>query len=65
MVFQLFQYNVTVVVSVLLHVFYSSFLCCSAGEGRARTDGGAWFRRGLADKGAGAGGRRGAVALGR
>ena len=35
MVFQLLQPNVAVVVSVLLHVFYSRFLCCSAGEGRA------------------------------
>ena len=33
MVFQLLQPNVAVVVSVLLHVFYFSFLCCSAGEG--------------------------------
>ena len=38
MVFQLLQPNVAVVVSVLLHVFYSSFLCCSAG-GRARRPG--------------------------
>jgi hypothetical protein len=43
MVFQLLQPNVAVVVFVLLHVFYSSFLYCSAREGRAGTDGGAWF----------------------
>ena len=38
-VFQLLQPNVVVVVFVLLHVFYSSFLCCSVGEGPARLTG--------------------------
>jgi hypothetical protein len=37
MVFRLLQPNVAVVVSV----FYSSFLCCSAGEGQVGMDGGA------------------------
>ena len=41
MVFQLLQPNVAVVVFVLLHMFYSSFLCCSAG--------GAWLAGGIVD----------------